>query len=84
VRGDRPAHGQVASLRESGQASLYGPAFDQDVPAALAAAQPDVRSEPVDQPFQAAAGMGAPQADDVAEAELHDTRLVRGHYDNLK
>ena len=42
------------------------------MPAAALAAQPDVGAEPIDQPLAAAAGMGAPEPDDVAQEQLED------------
>ena len=54
-----------------------GPPLDQHVPVAAPAAQPDVGAEPVDEPLVAAAGMGAPQPQDVAEEQLD--RGTRGH-----
>ena len=72
-RGAR-AGGPTAALRagsprrhEPDQPALEGPPLDEDVPAAVSAAQPDVGAEPVDEPVVAAARMGAPEPDDVAE-----------------
>ena len=47
-------------------------ALEQDVAAAALAAQADVGAEPVDQPGVAAARVGAPEPDDVAEEQRED------------
>jgi hypothetical protein len=49
------------------------------MPPATPAAQPNVRSEAVDEPFVAAAGVRSPQLHDVAEHELDDF-LVSGRH----
>ena len=59
----------VAAGHDSGQPPLKGPPLDQHVPVAPPAAQPDVGAEPVDEPLVAAAGMGAPQPQDVADLD---------------
>ena len=46
--------------------------FEQDVPAAVLAAQPDVGAEAIDQPGVAAARVGAAEADDIAEEQRED------------
>jgi hypothetical protein len=52
-------HCQVAAQSEVDQPSLQGPPLEQDVPTARAAAQANIRAQPVDEPFLAAAWMGA-------------------------
>jgi hypothetical protein len=73
------AHGQIAALHETGQATLDGPALNQDVSAAVAASQADVGAESIDQPLPAATRMGSPEVDEVAEPELDDFGLIRTH-----
>jgi hypothetical protein len=76
---DRCAHGRVATGLESLEAALEGAALDQDVVVARPAAQPDVRTEPVDEPLVPAAGMGAPERDNVPKPELDDPGSIRKH-----
>jgi hypothetical protein len=52
------------------------------VPVAATAAQPEIRSETIDEPFVAAARMSPPEENHVAEPELDDFRLTCGHYCN--
>jgi hypothetical protein len=46
---------------------------------AVAAAQPDVGPEAIDQPLCATTGMCSPQDQDIAEAELDHCRLIGAH-----
>src|SRR5664279_1791055 len=74
------ANCQVAAHSEVDQPSLQGPPLEQDVPAARAAAQANIRAQPVDEPLLAAAWMDATQPHDIAEAKRDDRRLISRHY----
>ena len=51
------------------------------MPAAIAAAQSNVRPETIDKPLPTPAGVGFPKTYDIAESKLDDTGLFFGHYD---
>jgi hypothetical protein len=78
-RRNGPAHGQIATLDETGQAALNAATLEEDVPVAGPAAQPQVGTEPIHEPFVAPARMSPPETNHIAEAELDDFRLTRRH-----
>ena len=67
---DRGADDRVAALHELGQPALDASAGRPARGGRSAAAKPDVGAEPVDEPVVAAARMGAPEPQDVAEEQL--------------
>lgn len=69
---DRRSHGRVAALHEPDEPSFQRDPLKQDVSAAGLAAQPDVRTESIQQPGIAAARMRALEANDVAEQQVED------------
>ena len=62
----------VPARHERGQTPLELGSLDEDVPTACPAADPDVGTEPFDEPLVAAAGMLPPEPEDVAEEQWDD------------
>ena len=79
--GQAPAASSVTRQRprvhELDESMLEGPALEEDVPAAGAAAQADVGTESIDLPGVAATRVGAPKPNDVAQEQREHG--LRGH-----
>jgi hypothetical protein len=76
---DRRAHRRVAPGVEPLEPALEGAPFDEHVVAAGPTPQADVGPQPIDEPFAPAAGMGAPEHDNVPKPELDDPGSIRKH-----
>jgi hypothetical protein len=63
------AHGGIAAADEIDEPTLEGRALEEDVAAAALAAQADVGAEAIDEPRVGAAGVGATEANDIAEVD---------------
>lgn len=59
-------------MHEAGDSPFKRGPLHEDVPAAGLAAQADIRPEAVHEPRLPAAGVAAPEPDDVAQVQLED------------
>jgi len=72
------AHGGIAPADEIDESALEGWALEEDVPAATLAPQADIGAEAVDEPHVGATGVGATEANDIAEVERRGEGACHG------